>query len=144
MTTVTDLQARLKKVDVSFEAESAIEATKKDIIDRQQGQLVRGIRADGKPIGKYKSPAYAKKKHEMNPIPGFGNMDWILTGSLKSEIFVDVRPDIFVIDSADPKTARLIDNFGDPFGLTKKNQKEYVEGVLRTNFMSRMRKAIGV
>lgn len=144
MTTVVDLKNRLSKVDVGFESETAIDATKGDMITKQKDQLLHGLRRDSNKIGKYKSNSYARKKNSLNPLPGFGNMDWKLTGQLHKEIFVDVRSETFVIDSADDKTGKLIERFSDPFGLTKENQADYVEESLRPRFMKQMHEATGL
>lgn len=144
MTTVTDLQQRLKKLDIHFEAEEAMNNTADDILSKQKDQLLHGVRADGSMIGKYKSQVYAAKKHAMNPLPGFGNMDWKLTGDLHKALFVDVRRDIFVIDSADSKTGSLIQRFGDPMGLTKQSQSDYMEQRLQPQFMQQVRIVTGL
>jgi hypothetical protein len=144
MGTILELKARLQKVDVAYEAETAIDATKTDIITRQKDQLLHGLRADGTLIGKYKSKVYAAKKYAQNPLPGFGNMDWRLTGALYGDIFVDVRRDIYVIDSADPKMQSLEKQFGDPMGLDEANQTGYVEEKLRPQFMKQIHQVTGI
>lgn len=142
--TIDDLLDIIKKVDVSFEAQEAIDQTKRGIITRQKDQLLHGQRPDGSLIGKYKSADYAKKKNAMNPLAGYGNMDWKFKGDLYNEIFVDVREDGFVIDSADPKAASLEQRLGDPFGLQQKNQQDYIDNELEPAFLERIHEATGL
>lgn len=144
MTTLIDLKNRLQKVDIPYEAETAVEATRSDMIARQKDQLLHGIRADGDKIGRYKNATYARKKNQLNPLAGYGFMDFKLTGQLYSEIFVDVREKTYVIFSADPKTLKLVERIGDPFDLTKDNKTEWVEESLRPQFMDQMHHATGL
>ena len=144
MTTVTDLRVRLQKIDISFQAGEAINDTKETVIDKQRDQLLHGLRADGTLIGKYRNKVYAAKKFAQNPLAGFGNMDWKLTGSLHRELFVDVRNDLYVIDSADEKTGGLSQQFKDPFGLTKESQQSYIDEKLRSVFIERVKKESGL
>lgn len=142
MSTISRLIANLDKVKINDVLEDSFEATKGDMIRLQKEQLLKGERADGKKIGKYKNPAYARKKHAQNPLAGLGFMDWKLTGDLHKDVFADVRGNSVVIDSADEKTTRLIKNHGDPFGLNKDNSGEYAKNHLAPEATTRIRNQI--
>jgi hypothetical protein len=144
MTTVLDFKKRIQQVDVAFESEEAINATRSSILDKQRDQLLHGLTASGGKIGFYKSAVYAAKKNKMNSLPGFGIMDWKLTGSLHKELFVEPRGGTLFISSLDPKTESLVEKEGDPFGLTSKNKKAYIKESLFAVFMKRIRKAISL
>jgi hypothetical protein len=126
MATVNDMIRRMKSLNVPQEAEEALYQSREEIIELQGDQLLHGKNREGGKIGKYKSDKYAAKKFAQNPLAGLGNMDWILTGELKRELFVDVRQQTYVIDTADPKAAHLIKDFGDPFGLTKESKVKLI------------------
>jgi hypothetical protein len=142
MGTISRLIANTQKVSMQGVLEDSFDATKKEMIRLQKDQLLHGERADGKKIGKYRSPSYAKKKHAQNPLAGYGNMDWKLTGELHKEIFADVRENSVVLDSADPKTGKLIEAHGDPFGLTEKNSGAYAKDILAPEAVRRIRNQI--
>lgn len=136
---------KLKQFDqlnVSDAVHESIEATKDEMLAAQKEQMLHGVRPDGSKIGKYKNPAYAAKKAAMNPLAGYGNMDWKLTGSLYNEMFVDVRGDTYVIDSVDTKTGKLIDAFGDPFGLGGEHKIKYLNDSLRPTLINKVKEAV--
>lgn len=143
--TIDDLLETIGNLDIPFEVQEAIDETKQGIIDRQKDQLMHGQRADGSIIGKYKNPAYAKMKNALNPLPGFGVMDWKLKGDLYSALFVDVREDgSYIVDSADPKAGPLEERLGDPMGLQPKNQQQYIDEQLEPFFLERIHEATGL
>jgi len=82
---------------------------------------------DGTKIGKYKSEKYAAKKLAQNPLAGSGNVDLKLTGEYHEELFVDVREQTLVIDSAASadKIENIIGKYGDPLGLNETSLNEY-------------------
>lgn len=81
-------------------------------------QQQQGIASTGKPFinkntgtSEY-SPSYAKRKGKKAPI------DLHDKGDFQNDMLLDVRTDIFIIDSANEKTQKLLDQFGpDIFGL---------------------------
>lgn len=135
---------RLRAVDVPFEAAESIEGTKDKIIELERGQMLHGLTSDGSFIGTYKSNAYAKKKNQMNPLPGLGFMDWKLTGELFRNFVVKVFRDGYVIKNTDQKFNDLVKRLGDPTGLDELSKKEYADKTLQPAFMGRMRKATGL
>ena len=79
-------------------------------------------------IGKYKNAKYAQMKFAMSSLAGYGNVDLKLTGDFQSEIFVDVRNDIFVISSADSKDNDLTQKYGDNiWGLDDDKTNQLIE-----------------
>jgi hypothetical protein len=137
--TIDRLIRNTEALDLRDVVEGSMEATKGDLVRRQKGQLLRGERADGKKIGKYKSEAYARRKHALNPLAGEGYMDWALTGELYEEIFADVREQSVVLDTADPKAEKLIEDHGDPFGLNQDNRGSYAKEELQPEAVLRIR-----
>lgn len=132
MAGINQMLERIKSVNVTEESATALDANAKEIIDLQKVQLLKGVKADGKKIGKYKNNSYAAKKFSQNPLAGFGNVDLKLTGDFAFGIFVDVRTQSFVIDSQDNKTDKIFKRYGDPFGLNKKSKVELIPPLKKT------------
>lgn len=144
MGTVANFLEALDNLNPKDEAVKELEASREEMVDEQRTQLKFGKRKDGKRIGKYKNPKYAAKKFAQNPLAGFGNMDWILTGDLSRALFVDVRSDAVIFDSADSKTGGLIDRFGDPFGLSQPSIRVIIERGLRVRYIARIKLKLGL
>jgi len=118
--------AVFEKVDIENSVALAIDQTAEEFVKTQQQQLSTGIRADGKVIINVKtgsdeySPSYAKYKGFKKPI----NLKD--KGDFYRGIFVDVRTNTVVIDSADEKTQSLLDRYGEKiFGLDAENAAIY-------------------
>lgn len=129
MTTIAALRRRFENLNVSEVSENSIDATKDQYKEQQRDQLAHGKRADGSQIGKYRNPAYARKKAAMNPLAGFGNVDLKLTGSYYKDLFVDVRSDVIAVDSSDSKAGDLEKKYGDPFGLGGEYRAKYIQAL---------------
>jgi hypothetical protein len=141
MITVAELNRRVKRLNVETTSEESIDQTKEDYKTSQRDQMLHGLKADGSKIGKYRSPAYARRKYAMNPLAGFGNMDWRLTGSLHKEIFVNADNGLIVTGSADEKFNKLAEAFGDPLGLGGEYKEKYLQ-VLTPVFVNKVKEII--
>lgn len=125
MATIDQLITNVQQLNFITIIEESIDQTKEQYKELQRDQMLSGEGKNGK-IGKYQSKSYASKKEQINPKPGFGNVDLKLTGSFQNEIFVDVRTNSVVVDSADAKSGKLIEKYGDNiFGLNVVNQSNY-------------------
>ena len=144
MASINDILTRLDTLSVSQEAQEALIDSSDNIRDAQRDQLLHGIKKDGTGIGKYRNKKYAQKKFDQNPLAGLGNVDWKLTGALHKDIFIDVRSDVFVIDSADSKTGDLIKKYGDPFGLTPKSRETVIKEKLQENLVKRIKNKLNL
>lgn len=144
MSTISTIQKRLQALNIQEVAADAIEESSDVILREQKNQLLRGERADGKKIGRYRSPIYAAKKAALNPLAGFGNMDWRLTGALHNNIFLDVRDASFVLDSGDPKMGKLVEEFGDPMGLGTESRVKVIDEKLGRVFRDEIGKKTGL
>lgn len=121
------LYERIQSLNIDQLAKEAVEETRDQLLDIQRDQLLHGEAKDGSKIGKYKNPKYAAKKLAKNPLAGSGNVDLKLTGEYHEELFVDIRQQTLIIDSAaDPdKVANINEMYGDPLGLNKTSLNEY-------------------
>ena len=87
----------------------------KAIVDLNREQMDQSLTATGRPIGRYKSKAYARKK-------GRDTVDLFDTGDFQNEMFLASKKFPLEIFSDDPKTNALIAKYGkDIFGLTQEN-----------------------
>lgn len=118
--TIRQIIQKHKAISIPTLLSVSLEEISPKLTEVQRLQMKAGFRSTGKPIGKYRSPSYAKRKHEMNPLAGYGNKDLFLTGAFQGDIIVDVRPGSIVFSSADPKTFDIVEREGgDIFGLSK-------------------------
>lgn len=144
MGTILSLIKKFEQLNTDDIAVESIDETKEEIKVKQKDQLLYGLKADGTKIGRYRNNKYAAKKYALNPLAGFGNVDLRLTGELHREIFVDVRDNTLVIDSADEKTGSLINKYGDPFGLGSERRAEYINETLRKVFIDNIKKVVSL
>lgn len=117
--------SRIQRVSIPEAIENGAIDTSDDLVRLQRFQLLSGKDSEGDIIGIYRSDAYAFKKFQMNPLPGFRKMDFRLTGDFYKGIFADPREKTVVIDSSDEKTDKLLEINPDIFGLHKENASEY-------------------
>ena len=101
--------------------------------------MSRGLASTGKPFinantGKDEySPSTAKKKGKLKPI------DLHDKGDFQNDIFIDVRTDTFILDSADSKTDKLIKQFGEEiFGLSP-DSKELARPVIQKQLVKEVK-----
>lgn len=126
MATIETLMSNLSSVDFNQVMEEAVTDTSPALKAAQQNQMLHGRNAAGDIIGKYRNPAYARKKYLLNPLAGNGNVDLRLKNEFQQDIFVDARENSAVIDSGNEKTEALIKKYGENiFGLNKDYAGEY-------------------
>lgn len=131
MATIETLMNNLSAVDFNEVIEGSVAGTARELAQAQRDQMLHGKNAEGDLIGKYRNPAYARKKYEMNPLAGFGNVDLRLKNEFQQDIIVDARERAAVIDSANEKTEQLIKKYGkNIFGLNKDYAGEYAVTVM--------------
>jgi hypothetical protein len=107
---------------------NALHKSSDDLVIAQQQQMLRGETAmQGQKIGKYKSKSYRKKKFDMNPLAGYGNVDLKLTGIFQKNIKIYFFSESFFLTSTDSKTAKLVGAYGEEiFGLSPKSRKPII------------------
>lgn len=129
MTTVKGMLERFQSLDVGREVKMTIGQTRQLIIERNQDQLIQGIRSDGSEI----TPAYTyftrEKKKEKGRDPDIVSL--YDTGDFYRGMFVDVGSDVIEIDSADYKSDELKDKYGEKiFGMSPDSRGKYVEDAI--------------
>lgn len=127
MQTVSDFQDSLQKISLPYNLALSMINSREEYIRLQREQMLAGLRSDGRPIfrlstGKDEySPSYAKYKGKKKPI------DLRDKGDFQSEIFlVSEDAQTFTVDSADAKSAKLQDDYGEAiFTLDEENQIKF-------------------
>jgi hypothetical protein len=143
--TILGLRNKIQNVNVDKVIQESMEEVAPLITDRQKGQMIEGTNKKGAKIGRYRNAAYAQKKNQMNPIPGFGIPDLLLTGAFYKGIYTEIRGSRVIIDSTDEKTPKLARQYGEEiFGLDKSSKVELVREDLRPVFMREIKKATGL
>lgn len=140
MTTVEDMLNRVRKVDLDFETEESINDVRDVYVKEQREQLYTGKLSTGEPIEpEYSDQTVRSKKRKGQP---FNRVTLKDTGEFYKNIFLDVREDIFVIDSADPKTDKLVEKYSeDIFGLNERRTNTFVKE-LEPVFINRIKKVL--
>ena len=139
MKTPLDMLDKLGRLDIDYIAETAIVNTDRTIAKIQQEQLFQGIRSDDSTIApQYAAGTIAAKRRKGQPTDRVTLKD---TGAFYSGIIVDVRRDLFIIDSADSKSASLQERYGKRiFGLNFESRVKYMH-TLRPEFFKLLRAA---
>jgi hypothetical protein len=141
-----ELLDKVKAFDVEQAVEVAFssDAFLRSVESEQVKQMRAGKNADGKRIGKYRNKAYARKKNEMNPEPGLGNVDLILTGEFSRNIFAQSDGGVMEIASNDSKSPMLEEKYGESiFGLSDKF-KETPASILQTELNNEIKNELGL
>jgi hypothetical protein len=131
-----------KKLNVDKVSEQSLNDIKDDISEAQRQQLLHGVSSSGGTLRKYKSSAYAKKKHGMNPLPGVGNPDLKLTGAFHRSITTTVNSGKMIIKASDDKALMLEASYGKDviFGLYREEKAAIIHQKLKKAFIKNIRK----
>lgn len=111
------------KVDLPLSMAVAMEDTASEAVTQQKQQLAQGLRSDDSATDDYSFRSVFQYGKPPGPIR------WFDTGDFYRGILFDVRQDIFILDSADPKTSMIVNSKkGGPntFGFGTKAQAEYI------------------
>jgi len=148
MTELEDFISRIERLNVMEVAVETINETKKEFLDLNRDQLRHGKKSTG-PIGHYSmSPRwqwYGEMKNRMNPLPGLGNVDLILTGSFSNKMTLKAAGNTYSIDSEDEKTTSLLFKYGtDTFGLDGERQPTYNQTIFLPLFIRKIQQITGI
>ena len=131
-------------MDLSAIAASSIDKTAEEISRLNVDQLRHGLTASEGRLKRYRNNKYARVKNEMNPLPGLGNPDFILTGAFTSKIQTEVSGGLIGTHSYDEKAPELEarDGADNIYGLGPARHKVYVEESLQPAFMGGVNEAL--
>jgi uncharacterized protein YnzC (UPF0291/DUF896 family) len=106
-----------------------IKSHEQEIVDLNIKQMdEQGVDVRGNKLKPYRNRAYASKKRALNPR---GVTDLHLTGAFHRDMFIEASNFPVTIDSSNPKTGKLKDQYGDIFGLTAANKKGEATEILK-------------
>jgi hypothetical protein len=119
-----------------------IEENQSIIEDKQIAQLEAGIYPDGGPI----LPEYTDFTIEIKKIKGqpYDRVTLKDTGDFYRGIKLDLSSDSFTLDSSDNKTGKIVDKYGDVFGLSEQSKTELIEEQLKPTMQDKIRKYLEV
>lgn len=115
----------LTSLDIKAMVKASVEAHTAEIEDLNTDQLNAGLNAEGQRI----TPPYVPFTVAVKQAKGQPTYPTMKDeGDFHRSIFVKTHQNAFEMDAADPKTARLIDKYGEEIlGLTNKNIDEASE-----------------
>jgi len=96
-----------------------------EAVDMNTSQLFSGRDSQGQPLGFYRNEKYAVFKNYLNPSPGFGVMDWKLTGSLYVQWYVHADRFPITFGSSDEKFETLNQLNEEAKGLDQTNLEQF-------------------
>lgn len=121
MNTCADMLARLQKVDIRLDMVIAMEETAQEATDQQRLQLSQGLTSEGDYLPDYSFRSVFQYGKEPGPIKLYD------TGAFYRGMLLDVRQDIFILESADPKSNMLQNKYGkDILGLRVQALNNYI------------------
>lgn len=104
MTTCADMLEKLERVDIPLSMQIAMEETASEAVSSQKLQLQQGLRSDDTVTDNYSFRSVFQYGKPPGPIR------WYDTGAFYNGILFDVRKDVFILDSADPKTELILNH----------------------------------
>lgn len=112
---------KLQRVDLPLCMTAAMEDTASDATAEQRAQLQQGLRSDDTYLPDYSFRSVFQYGKPPGPIRLFD------TGDFYRGMLLDVRQDIFILDSADPKSTMLKNRYGDDiFGFGTEAHENYL------------------
>lgn len=141
-----ELVRRVENFDLIEEAKEVLRENPDEIPRLIRMQMYSGIHGGtGGKIGRYKDPAYAVMKHELNPDAGLGNVDLRLTGEHYSGIEARLTGGNGIeTHSRDKKGEWLADRYGDEiYRLTGESTGALRRDILSPGLVQKWRQKVG-
>lgn len=133
MTTPSDFLAMVESIDVDLSAQVAIENTADAIANEQREQLAKGLKSDDSFMPDYSFRSVFQYGKDPGPIKLYD------TGAFYRGILIDVRQDIFIIESADEKSTMLQNRYGNEIlGLGTDAHGNYIR-ILQPEFLKEIK-----
>jgi len=128
MATLSEMYKRVDAFDADRLTTTVISEQVDTLADIQRDQMKHGLNSEGEPIGYYAMAAYAEMKNRMNPLPGNGVVDLLLTGDFYRGIEAEIGEDEIIFGSSDDKSDMLQDKYGEEiFGMNPDSRAKYRE-----------------
>lgn len=104
MQTCADMLKKLQGVPLHHTMAQAMVDTGDEAVEQQKAQLAQGLRSDDTVTDDYSFRSVFQYGKEPGPIK------WYDTGAFYRGIKIDVREDIYILDSTDPKTSMILNS----------------------------------
>lgn len=98
---------RYRAFSVLKEGTAIIQQTTDEIAEYNRSQLRSGFDGKGRRLKAYRSKSYAARKNRANPVPGFGNPDYKVTGAYHEAIRAAVEGGLIKLYTTDPDTVKV-------------------------------------
>jgi hypothetical protein len=138
MGTIKGLLRRVEAANIDQALHDAFAESAEAIEEKNRQQLFEGYDKNGERLRPYRSAKYARVKHEMNPLPGYGNPDFKVTGDFYRGIQVRVDGQVIVTELRDKKSDELLARDPDIAGVGGKYKKELIGETLQPAFNKEM------
>jgi hypothetical protein len=133
MASALEILKKLESINVDLSAQVAIENTAQAATDTQRGQLSQGMTSSGAFLPDYSFRSVFQYGKPPGPIKLYD------TGSFYRGVLIDVRQDIFIMESADEKSRMLQDRYGENIlGLGMQAKIEYIR-TLQPEFLKQIK-----
>ena len=125
-------------------AELVIQKNEQPLKNLKIDEFKQGKKPDGSNIGRYRSMDYAVFKHNLNPVPGIGNVDLMLEGNFTNRLFVlRSSENSFLFNSTDDKTPKLLNKYGkENMGLNQKTFDDFQKDIIAPQFLKKIKTEI--
>lgn len=133
MATANEILDKLNRIDINLSAQVAMENTASAATDAQRQQLHQGVRSDDTVMPEYSFRSVFQYGKPPGPIRLYD------TGAFYRGIMIDVRQDIFIIESADEKNTMLQNRYGkEILGLGTQARIDYIR-TLKPEFLKQIK-----
>ena len=142
--TFGELLENINQMDLEEISRRSLDQTIDRIADLNREQLKQGITSTGGRLRPYRSRNYAIVKNQMNPLPGLGNPDFLVTGAFHAKIQAERFGDTIGVHSYDQKAESLEarDGADKIYGLIPENHNLYVEEDLTPVYLKEVRQSL--
>ena len=145
MGTIKALYRRAQALNIDQVIETALDETvdKGEFFEDQlRKQLTAGFDKTGARLRPYKSRAYAAKKHSQNPLPGYGNPDYRLSGRTHRGLHAESTREFITVRSPTHYFKFLLKRDPGAFSLGGQYKKDFIDQRLRPTLFTHIRKKL--
>jgi hypothetical protein len=142
MGTIKGLLRRIEAANVDQALHNAFSESADAIEEKNRQQLFEGYDKNQERLKPYRRPRYARVKNAMNPLPGYGNPDFKVTGAFYRGIEVRVEGQEIITNLTDSKSDELLARDPDIIGVGGKYKKELIGDTLQPAFNKEMHKQL--
>lgn len=148
-TSAAEMLRRLNRITETMlqeEVEDIILTTPKLLKEAKEIEFLQGRRPDKKYIGNYRNPDYAEDKNMLNPIPGYGHVDLIVSGRFVNNLYpYRTRKNRYLFANRVDYGVELIEKYGkDILGLNQNTFFRIQRDYYKPHIIKFIKKQLGV